>query len=290
MASSHTPSGPAGSTEASAEASAAASGRGAADDLVVLERDLGIARIALNRPDKLNSFSRQMHLALREAINIARDDAEVRVIVLEGRGRGFCAGQDLSDLSFEPGRVSDLGELVESLFNPLIRQIKACPKPILAKVHGIAAGAGASLAMACDLTVASKSAAFLQAFVNIGLLPDSGGTWFLQRLAGSQRAMALAMLGEKLPAPVAAQWGLIWQCVEDEELEAFVDRTAARLAALPSLALKACKYAILQAASNTLSEQLDLERDAQQFLGQSEDYLEGVHAFLEKRKAHFTGR
>lgn len=250
----------------------------------------GIARITLNRPEKLNSFTRRMHEDLREALSAARDDPGVRVIVIAGRGRGFCAGQDLSDLSFEPGRMSDLGELVENCFNPLIRQIKACPKPILGKVHGVAAGAGASLAMACDLTVAARSASFLQAFVNIGLLPDSGGTWFLQRLAGSQRAMALAMLGEKLPAPVAAQWGLIWQCVDDEELDGCVERTAERLAALPSLALKACKYAIQQASSNTLSDQLDLERDAQQFLGHSHDYLEGVNAFLHKRKAQFEGR
>jgi len=257
---------------------------------VVLERSGGIARISLNRPEKLNSFTRAMHSALRLALDEARDDPGVRVIILAGSGRGFCAGQDLSDLSFEPGSLTDLGELIESTFNPLIRQIKACPKPIIGKVHGIAAGAGASLAMACDLTLAARSAQFLQAFVNIGLLPDSGGTWFLQRLAGSQRAAALAMLGEKLPAPTAAQWGLIWQCVDDEELDASVDRTAERLAALPALALKACKYAIQQAASNPLSEQLDLERDAQQFLGQSRDYLEGVNAFLHKRKPHFEGR
>jgi len=259
---------------------------------VEVDRDSNsaIVRITLNRPEKLNSFTRRMHQDLREALRAARDDPGVRVIVLAGRGRGFCAGQDLSDLSFEPGSMSDLGELVESYFNPLIRQMKACPKPILGKVHGIAAGAGASLAMACDLTVAARSATFLQAFVNIGLLPDSGGTWFLQRLAGSQRALALAMLGEKLPASVAAQWGLIWQCVEDEELDAYVERTAERLAALPLLALKACKYAVQQASSNTLSDQLDLERDAQQFLGQSYDYLEGVNAFLQKRKAQFEGR
>jgi 2-(1,2-epoxy-1,2-dihydrophenyl)acetyl-CoA isomerase len=148
---------------------------------VEFERDSNsaIARITLNRPEKLNSFTRRMHEDLREALRVAQDDPGVRVIVLAGRGSGLCAGQDLSDLSFEPGRVSDLGELVESCFNPLIRQIKACPKPILGKVHGIAAGAGASLAMACDLTVAARSASFLRAFANIGLLPDSGRTWFL---------------------------------------------------------------------------------------------------------------
>lgn len=257
---------------------------------VLLETSGGVARLTLNRPDKLNSFTRAMHADLREALSaIERDDA-IRAVVLAGAGRGFCAGQDLADLSFEPGAMTDLGTLIEDNFNPLIRRLQALPKPVIARVRGIAAGAGANLALACDLVVAGRSASFLQAFVNIGLLPDSGGTWFLPKAIGGPRAMGLAMLGEKLPAERAEQWGLIWKCVDDDALDAEVDALAARLASMPTQALAAIKHAIRHAQTATLGAQLDLERDLQTRLGASHDYAEGVNAFLQKRAPRFEGR
>jgi 2-(1,2-epoxy-1,2-dihydrophenyl)acetyl-CoA isomerase len=261
-----------------------------ADRTVVLEVSGGVARLTLNRPDKLNSFTRAMHADLREALDAIEADASVRAVVLGGAGRGFCAGQDLADLSFEPGNMTDLGALIHDNFNPLIRRLQALPKPVIAKVRGIAAGAGANLALACDLVVAGRSANFLQAFVNIGLLPDSGGTWLLPRAAGRARALGLAMLGEKLPAEQAERWGLIWKCVDDEALDAEVDALAARLATMPTRALAAIKQAIGHAATADLDAQLDLERDLQTQLGASHDYAEGVNAFLQKRPARFEGR
>lgn len=257
---------------------------------VVLEVSGGVARLTLNRPDKLNSFTRAMHADLRDALDAIEADDAVRAVVLGGAGRGFCAGQDLADLSFEPGNMTDLGALIHENFNPLIRRLQALPKPVIARVRGIAAGAGANLALACDLVVAGRSANFLQAFVNIGLLPDSGGTWLLPRAAGRARALGLAMLGEKLPAEQAEQWGLIWKCVDDDRLDAEVDALAARLAAMPTRALGAIKQAIGHAATADLDAQLDLERDLQTQLGASHDYAEGVNAFLQKRPARFEGR
>ena len=194
-----------------------------------------VARITLNRPDKLNSFTRAMHIELRAAIARIADDPAVRAVVLTGSGRGFCAGQDLADLSFEPGNSTDLGEVVDQLFNPLVRSIQALRKPVIARVQGIAAGAGANLAIGCDLVIAARSASFLQAFVNIGLVPDSGGTHLLPHRVGVARAMGLAMLGEKLPAAQAEAWGLIWKCVDDDQLDAEVDKLALRLAGMPTL-------------------------------------------------------
>ena len=257
---------------------------------VLLEVSNGIARLFLNRPDKLNSFTRIMHGELRNALSRIEDDDAIRAVVISGKGRGFCAGQDLADLSFEPGKMTDLGALVGDQFNPLVRRIQALRKPVIARVQGIAAGAGANLALACDIVVAARSASFLQAFVNIGLLPDSGGTYFLPHKVGVARAMGLAMLGEKLSAEKAETWGLIWKCVDDEQLDAEVDKLATRLAAMPTRALAATKRAIGAALTTSLDDALDLERDLQSQLGASHDYIEGVNAFLQKRPPRFEGR
>jgi 2-(1,2-epoxy-1,2-dihydrophenyl)acetyl-CoA isomerase len=257
---------------------------------VVLETAGGVARLTLNRPDKLNSFTRQMHADLRDALTVIESDPAVRAVVLAGAGRGFCAGQDLADLSFEPGNATELGALIHDNFNPLIRRLQALPKPVIAKVRGIAAGAGANLALACDLVVAGRSASFLQAFVNIGLLPDSGGTWLLPHTVGRARALGLAMLGEKLPAETAERWGMIWKVVDDDALDAEVDAIAARLAKMPTRAIAAVKHAVGHASTADLDAQLDLERDLQSQLGASHDYGEGVNAFLQKRAPRFEGR
>lgn len=257
---------------------------------VVLDVREGVARLTMNRPDKLNSFNRGMNSEMRRAMDHIESDRSIRAVVLTGAGRGFCAGQDLADLSFEPGKQTDLRKLLDEEFNPLVRRLQALPKPVIARVQGIAAGAGANLALACDLVVAGRSASFLQAFVNIGLLPDCGGTHFLPNRVGVARAMGLAMLGEKLPAEQAQAWGLIWKCVDDAELDDEVNKLATRLASMPTMALAAIKKAILAAQTSTLGTSLDLERDLQAALGQSYDYTEGVNAFLEKRPARFEGR
>jgi 2-(1,2-epoxy-1,2-dihydrophenyl)acetyl-CoA isomerase len=258
---------------------------------IVFEVAEGIARLTLNRPDRLNSFNTAMHAEVQEALAALQSDAAARVLILTGAGRGFCAGQDLSDRMVAPGSARpDLGQSIESGYKPLILALRRLPLPVIAAVNGVAAGAGANIALACDLVIAARSATFIQAFSRIGLVPDSGGTWLLPRLVGHARAMGLALLAEKLPAEQAAQWGLIWRCVDDSELAAEVDTLAAQLAAAATRGLARTKQAMLEGWGRTLEQQLDAERDHQQELGRSADYAEGVAAFMEKRAPRFTGR
>lgn len=249
----------------------------------------GIARITLNRPDRLNSFTASMHAELREAL--ARTAAGgARVLLLTGAGRGFCAGQDLSDRAVAPDAAPvDLGESIERNYKPLVLGLRALPMPVICAVNGVAAGAGANIALACDIVIAARSASFVQAFCRIGLVPDSGGTYFLPRLVGTARAMALALLGDKLTAEEAAQWGLVYKCVDDADLAATADALAAQLAKGPTKGLAAIKRA-LYASPPTLEAALDLERDLQRECGFSADYREGVAAFMAKRPPQFTGR
>ena len=259
----------------------------AAYETILLDQADGIARITLNRPDRLNSFTRIMHAELQSALDEAID---ARVVVLTGAGRGFCAGQDLNDRAVAPGEAVDLGDTVEASWNPLIRRLASMPQPVIARVNGVAAGAGANIALACDIVVAAKSAKFIQSFSALGLVPDSGGSWHLPRLVGQARALGLALTGEPLPAETAAEWGLIWKAVDDDALDAEVDALAAKLASLPPLGLAAIKSIIRTTGERTLDQELDLQRDEMRRLGFTEDYREGVAAFLEKRPAKFTGK
>lgn len=253
----------------------------------------GIARLTLSRPDKLNSFTGEMHAELRDALDRIQADGSVRVLVLSGAGRAFCAGQDLADpeMSALPdGRLADIGNVVENNYKPLILRLQNLRVPTIAAVNGIAAGAGASVALACDLVVATKSASFLQAFSKVGLIPDTGGTWFLPQRVGMARAIGLAMLADKLPAEKAADWGLIWAAYEDAEFSAKVDAMAVQLAALPTKALVRTRQAMHAAAGHTLEQQLSFEGGFMRELGWSPDYAEGVAAFMEKRAPKFTGQ
>jgi 2-(1,2-epoxy-1,2-dihydrophenyl)acetyl-CoA isomerase len=249
-----------------------------------------VARLTLNRPERLNSFNGEMHAEVRDAIGrVAKDGA--RVLVLTGAGRGFCAGQDLGERQVAPGGArADLGESIERNYKPLILSLQNLPVPAIAAVNGVAAGAGASLALACDLVVAARSASFIQAFGKLGLVPDSGATWFLPRLVGPARALGLAMLGERLAAADAAAWGLIWRCVDDSEFGAEVDRLAGELAAAPTRGLVRTREALQGSWTRSLAAQLDVERDFQRELGYTEDYAEGVAAFSGKRAPRFVGR
>lgn len=258
------------------------------DPTILFHEANGVARITLNRPDRLNSFTAAMHGELRAALHAAAISA--RVIVLTGAGRGFCAGQDLNDRAVAPGEAVDLGETVEQCWNPLVRQLASLSQPVIARVNGVAAGAGANIALACDLVVAGRSAKFIQSFANLGLIPDSGGSWHLPRLVGQARALGLALTAEALPAETAAQWGLIWKCVDDDALDTEVDALAVRLAGLPPLGLAAIKQIIRTSGERTLDQELDLQRDEMRRLGFTHDYHEGVAAFLEKRPATYVGR
>jgi len=256
-------------------------------ETIDFKADGPIARITLNRPDRLNSFTVRMHEELRDAL---ANLGEARVVVLTGAGRGFCAGQDLNDRAVARGTAVDLGETVSQCWNPLIRTLTSLPQPVIARVNGVAAGAGANVALACDIVVAAKSAKFIQSFSAIGLIPDSGGTWALPRLVGQARALGLALTGDPLPAETAAEWGLIWKAAEDEALDAEVDAIANKLAALPPRGLAAIKEMIRTSWQYSLDEELERQAGAMRRLGFTEDYREGVAAFLEKRSPKFVGR
>ncbi|MDX2366988.1 MAG: 2-(1,2-epoxy-1,2-dihydrophenyl)acetyl-CoA isomerase PaaG [Colwellia sp.] len=257
---------------------------------ITYQLDQGVAVLTLNRPASLNSFNTLMHDEVREAMKDARDNSEVRCLVITGTGRGFCAGQDLSDRSVKvSAETPDLGESVEKNYNPLIRNIMTMEKPVLCAVNGVAAGAGASIALACDIVLAAKSAKFIQAFCKIGLVPDSGGTFNLVRALGLPRAKALALLGDKLSAEQAQNWGMIWQCVEDDSLMDETMTLALHLATQPTKGLAKIKELMNNSFSTPMHQQLELEKFAMRELGRTSDYREGVSAFMEKRQPTFTG-
>jgi 2-(1,2-epoxy-1,2-dihydrophenyl)acetyl-CoA isomerase len=258
---------------------------------ILFAQDAGIARLTLNRPERLNSFNDAMHAEVRDALGLVRADGSARVLVITGAGRGFCAGQDLSDRAVAAGDAPvDLGASIERNYKPLVLGLRSLPMPVICAVNGVAAGAGANIAFACDLVIAARSASFIEAFSKLGLIPDTGGTYFLPRLVGTARAMGMALLGDKITAEQAAAWGLIWQCVDDAELAPTVERLAAHFAQAPTRGLARTKQALYASGGNTLEAQLDLERDCMRELGGSDDYREGVAAFMAKRPPKFTGR
>jgi 2-(1,2-epoxy-1,2-dihydrophenyl)acetyl-CoA isomerase len=259
------------------------------DAPILVDRREGWTALTLNRPDRLNAFNEDMHRQLATELSAIAEDETCRAVLLTGAGRGFCAGQDLSD-RVASGGAPDLGATIDTFYNPLIRRIRSLRKPVVCAVNGVAAGAGANLAFACDIVLAVRSAKFIQAFAKIGLVPDSGGTFFLPRLVGDARALALAFLAEPVSAEKAEAWGLIWKVVDDASLVAEAHKLVAHLATAPTQGLAFTKMALNASAGNDLDTQLDLERDLQRQAGRTPDYAEGVRAFMEKRPATFTGR
>jgi len=261
---------------------------------IALELSEGVATLTLNRPERLNAFNDAMHVEIREALERIGGDRAIRAMIITGAGRAFCAGQDLADRSVAQGdqrrdAPRDLGASLEANYNPLVLALRALPLPVLCAVNGVAAGAGASIALACDVVVAARSASFIQAFSKLGLVPDCGGTYFLARTLGAPRALGLALFGERLSAEQAHSWGLIWECVDDAQLMPTVRTLAAKLAGGPTRGFALTKQAIYAAEQRALAAQLDLERDLQRQLGHTRDYREGVAAFLEKRTPQFKG-
>ena len=246
-----------------------------------------VARLSLNRPDKLNSFTTQMHQEIVHALDQVEAQG-VRVLLLTGEGRGFCAGQDLSERQMSPGEV-DLGYTVQTYYSPLVKRLRAMPWPVVVGVNGVAAGAGANLALAGDLVIATESASFIQPFCRLGLLPDTGGTYILPRLVGEARAKGLALLGDKLTATQAAQWGLIWECVANDQFSDRLEQLISHLETAPTKGLAATKHALQVSLDHNLEQQLDLEAHTMRQLGKSADYAEGVDAFMNKRQPQFKG-
>ena len=257
---------------------------------ILVERRAGYRVVTLNRPDRLNAFNDAMHGELRRAIEEIEADETCRAVMITGAGRGFCAGQDLNDRLVKPGEKLPPSTSLEQHYNPLVRKLRSLPFPVVAAVNGVAAGAGCNIALACDIVIAGRSASFVQSFARIGLIPDSGGTWVLPRLVGDARARGLALLAAPLPADQAEQWGLIWKCVDDAALAAEAQTLCEHFAAAPTQGLALIKRALNASATNTLDAQLDLERDLQGMAREMPDYIEGVRAFMEKRKPNFTGR
>ena len=249
----------------------------------------GVAVLTLNRPEALNSFTNQMHAEVREALETVSLEASIRCLLLTGEGRGFCAGQDLNDGMGAGDGALDLNALIEENYNPLIKTLMGLEVPVICAVNGVAAGAGANIALACDIVLAARSASFIQAFCKIGLIPDSGGTWTLPRAVGLPRAMALSLLGDKVPAEQAESWGMIWKCFDDDQLMNQAMSMARHLATQPTKCLAYIKRALHASATHTIEQQLELEKDLQTLAGRTEDYAEGVAAFIGKRKPEFKG-
>jgi len=260
-------------------------------ETIITSIEDGVAVLTLNRPETLNSFNERMHEEVREFLQAVCDGDAIRCLVITGAGRGFCAGQDLGDRAVAgEGEAPDLGDSVERNYNPLIKTLMSLELPVICAVNGVAAGAGANIALACDIVLAAKSASFIESFCKIGLVPDSGGTWNLPRALGLPRARGLALLGDKLPAQTAEEWGLIWLCVDDDALMTETLNLARHLAQQPTKGLAAIKRLLNRSFANSLDEQLELEKETMRELGRTDDYREGVAAFMEKRKPVFRGR